>query len=803
MNTRVREGRTALLLTIFLVATLLLPAILFGNIDSASGQQGQPSPSGTGPAIQLLNPSDYSTFTFNNTTPGPTTVQGPQMSDEDTSDTDAQGQNPLEYHFAAVITNAPSQPFVEFWLIQGSTEFNLGCAGTPSGGGSCEGTFGDHGAVGLVRDIPDEFTEGPPPTDDPTSARGRAVVRAILFANNGQNESARDNQDVVLNQKARPGDPDPRGEADPEAAAETVEILYPTHGGFFGLFQRSGGAYVGVVDVEWSPGTDRIQVLYTVSPTDVDPTWKSCGTDESTGAATATRASAQDGVRCTLIDSDQPGAVTGIAAVARDAETQPPSQPNTVVDNSGDAHRVVGYVQVPGFVNVTDQTLPAARVGGCSDLLVATVTDPLARPIAGIDVDVHIQGPTDQVAFNTFSDTNETEQSSFDQSKSDRSQAPQNHPTETGRRCSNNTRSGNQGVHAVGGGDDRKHIEALDDTDDDGQFMFKLWSDAPGGTRVTAWADSTEDDRFCPDEKSDDATVIWGSAETDPAPPAEGPEPPPCPNPSPSPSGSGSVSPSPTTSPSPTVSPTPTPSGSISPTPSPSGSVSATPTPSGSGTATATPSPTPTPATTGGTTTSQQSSREVTIEASESEKVFGRSFALSGAVTSDNPACTDFVSVQIRRDVVGGSDDFVLVSQEQTDTNGAYSTTLRADRSANYIAQVTETSACDDASSSAQPVLVRVKVILTLSRNSVDRGDRVRLRARTSPCPDTARDRVLLFRAIEGEFGKVGSKRSNGECRATFVRRIRSSSVFQARWPKQSPEFLAGQSRSKAVRVID
>ncbi|MDQ4025106.1 MAG: hypothetical protein M3217_06415 [Actinomycetota bacterium] len=164
--------------------------------------------------------------------------------------------------------------------------------------------------------------------------------------------------------------------------------------------------------------------------------------------------------------------------------------------------------------------------------------------------------------------------------------------------------------------------------------------------------------------------------------------------------------------------------------------------------------------------------------------------------------CTDFVTVRILRDVVGGADEFELWAQEQTDSNGAYSVTDQADRSANYIAQVGATETCDDASSSPQTVLVRVKVSLSPSDDSVNEGQRVRFRIKTAPCPATAGDKVLLFRAIQGEFGKSGRKQTNQGCAATIVRRVNQSSVFQARWPKQSPQFLAGRSRSKAVRVI-
>jgi hypothetical protein len=170
-------------------------------------------------------------------------------------------------------------------------------------------------------------------------------------------------------------------------------------------------------------------------------------------------------------------------------------------------------------------------------------------------------------------------------------------------------------------------------------------------------------------------------------------------------------------------------------------------------------------------------------------------------VTSSNAGCTDFVTVEILRDVVGGADEFAPFATTETDGNGAFTVTEKADRSANYVAQVAETALCDDASSSPQPVLVRVKVSLTLSEDRVPEGGRVRFRIETAPCPATARDKVLLFRAIQGEFGKSGRAKTNERCSATIVRRVGRDSVFQGRWPKQSAQFLAGKSRSKAVRV--
>lgn len=160
------------------------------------------------------------------------------------------------------------------------------------------------------------------------------------------------------------------------------------------------------------------------------------------------------------------------------------------------------------------------------------------------------------------------------------------------------------------------------------------------------------------------------------------------------------------------------------------------------------------------------------------------------------------MTVNILRDVIGGSSDFEQVAVEQTGQDGVFSVNMESDRSANYVAQVDATATCSDALSTPAPVLVRVKVSLKISDQKVRRGERVRLKLRTAPCPETARDKVLLFRAIEGKYGKTGKKRSNGQCRAAFSRRVWNHAVFQGRWPKQTPEFIVGKTRPKAVRVV-
>lgn len=207
---------------------------------------------------------------------------------------------------------------------------------------------------------------------------------------------------------------------------------------------------------------------------------------------------------------------------------------------------------------------------------------------------------------------------------------------------------------------------------------------------------------------------------------------------------------------------------------------------------------------TAASTSPAQFERDVTLEAQRNRVLFNRNVTLSGAVESDAAApttCTQFVDVDILRDVVGGPSEFELFATEQTDADGTFSHSFRADVGASYVAEVDELAQCDAATSEPEPVLVKVKVSLRVSDSNVPRGKRVRFTIKTAPCPETARDRVLLFRAIEGEFGKVGSKRSNDRCTKSFRRRVRNDSVFQGRWPKQAEEFLAGKSRPKVVRV--
>ncbi|HEX2294017.1 MAG TPA: hypothetical protein VHN37_01775, partial [Actinomycetota bacterium] len=209
METRVKEGRTALAITLLLIATLTVPTVVMsGGLGLAQSQQS-PSPTGTAPAIQLVNPSDYNEN------------QRPVISDKDNDfSNDGQGDDPDDdkYHFNAWTRNTPNNATVEFFIIQGANQLSLGPA-TNRGGGVFD----------LYSAIPDALTEGD------------AVVRAILFS--GTTEVARDDQDVDVNQD---DDESPaegaimQGEFGPGRAAETVEMTYPQNTGGAGFFGRPG-----------------------------------------------------------------------------------------------------------------------------------------------------------------------------------------------------------------------------------------------------------------------------------------------------------------------------------------------------------------------------------------------------------------------------------------------------------------------------------------------------------------------------------------------------------------------------------
>lgn len=235
------------------------------------------------------------------------------------------------------------------------------------------------------------------------------------------------------------------------------------------------------------------------------------------------------------------------------------------------------------------------------------------------------------------------------------------------------------------------------------------------------------------------------------------------------------------------------------------------PSPSPSPTATATTSPT-SPTTTRPPTQTAcpgcQFGRTISLTATKNRVRFGSSFTLTGRVAADDasaPAsCTNGVAVAILRDELGDAQQtFTQVGTATTGSAGAFAVNFQADKNAIYIAKVNANSppGCNEATSAPESVLVRVKVALRTSKRSVQEGGRVRFRARVSPCAGHENDNIVLFASTGGKLGRVAKKRSSSSCTATFRRRVRQRTVFQARWPRQDDDHLQGKSRRKTVRV--
>lgn len=305
------------------------------------------------------------------------------------------------------------------------------------------------------------------------------------------------------------------GDADEVAAAEmlvevdqaevpppagTVEMSYPENGDPAGFFTPKGKRSNVVIDYKASPSTNRVRTFYTLSDPGVAPVWEK----EACGVGTPD----EEGfgkVRCTLKEGHNPLDVSALAIVSN--KTAPPAPPGEALDDTGDAHRVLPYLQDPRSVEVS----PGGTVTlSACHYMTAAVEDQFNRRIAGVNLDVHAEGPEDELYF--ASQPNQPNQT-------DAFQAPDTaHVSkENAKLCSSTENSGQQGDHNSPGRDDVKHIESTAGSSDAGTFRFALRSDFTGGTFVTVFADVNDDDALGLSEASGGTQLGWG---TPPPPPA-------------------------------------------------------------------------------------------------------------------------------------------------------------------------------------------------------------------------------------------------------------------------------------------
>ena len=452
----------------------------------------QPSPTGTGQfQVEFLNPSAYTEF-------------------ETVSDKDDKSDS--AYHLVAWVNQLPADPAVEFRYVDPDTnqEVLIG-RGTQTG-------------------IPDTFDFKWQITEGEITDDSDLTLIAVLYS--GQTELDRDtNTDTFLNYD-NPDDEDPTDLTSPEA--DTVEITSPADGGAWGLFTPRDRATAGIIEVSFSASAPDVQFLrafYSISAPGTEPLWTSCGTERPPAAA--------DGIRCTLSSQHKGNQVTAIAVITN--ETPPPPTPaqahnyNSDFDESGDAHRVQHYEQVPGSLSLDESTQGNVAAGTCSRVFAATLRDQFQQVIVAANLDVHAQGPVDELAFDDTA-----------------SEAPQGaHTTEASRDCATTpppASASRQGDHDRAAPEaDVKHIESVTaGTNDNGVWTFQLFSPSNGSTQFTVWSDIDNDDQFCSTEVSTIGAIGWGgSAPTPAALPNDTTS---CPSPSPTSPDPGPSTPSPSPS---------------------------------------------------------------------------------------------------------------------------------------------------------------------------------------------------------------------------------------------------------------
>jgi len=500
-----------------------------------------------------------------------------------------------------------------------------------------------------------------------TIADGDYTLRATLFqrdANGNPTEVAEDEDAVVINQS----DEDIIDNPDPATniAAENVEIQYPTNGGPLGTYITPDGKTGSfIIEVNASAGTRFVQGFYSTAPAGSEPAFEACGTFRS--VTTTDRPTLGLTFECTVAPTDFALDVTAVAVTPNDTPSPASAtQAQTQFTDAADAHTVDTYFQRAGAVAVAPTSAGNTAPGTCQQI-VATVTDQMQRPIANINVDVHAEGPSDQLRFDTTANTSDQ--------RTDAVQPPDkgNHGSDTAARCANNgtsaTTGGSQGEHAVPDAPDEKHVESVNHTDETGRFFFALTSDVAGETHVTTWADEDDDDLFCSQEQSGVSAIGWGQVA--PTPTADEPDVATC------------------------LRPEPTPGATTSPT------ASATATATATATASASPSVSP-------TTSPGDQSGERTISSFDSNKRRARKDArvvFRGTVTADDQRCSAEVTVKLK--AKRGDGRFKTIKATFTEDDGNFIFNVNVRKTKTYRAIAPQDGICEFARSRTVKVRVR------------------------------------------------------------------------------------------------
>ena len=501
----------ARLVLAFVASILVILLALMGMSSGPNGatvfaqatESATPTPADTGPAIKLLNP---------NPTYNPDFVLPP--ADPVISDK-YDGVDGL-YHVVAITRNAPANSAVEaYFEPTGLNEITVGTLTLVPGSTDTWELFWD---------VPDNL---------PVNS-GTFKVRLFQATAGGFEEVANDETPAEI-----------------DDSAETVELSWPSQNGQLGFHKPKGGFWRTVLEGTTSEFTFQIRMFYSVAAPGAAVAYKPCGTAGG-GTDRGDDSKAWIGT-CTLAGKDLPSQVTAVAAVAVE-DNSGFEEPEGFTQESADAHRVQPYVQAVEQMVVelvgTDspntasypsgqrrQVLPPApppppvsptQPQACLEFE-ATVKDHLGRPVQGANVDVNIQGPSDQVAFAEDASTGASTTSNDSLAKNPDKDG---HSTESRLSCNDfadlpgdnrgQPRGGQQGEHNVPGGPDIKHLEVGNAGTGlsggvgagPGDFRFLVISTQPGFTEVTAWVDDEPIPNEATTREADDDVLEAGEATT-------------------------------------------------------------------------------------------------------------------------------------------------------------------------------------------------------------------------------------------------------------------------------------------------
>ena len=338
-----RFGKKVLeILLVALLAATTLPAVAHAQSPSPSSSGPQPAPvaSPTQPplAVTLLNPS--------------TKIDAiPRISDLN----DGTDEAFRIVAGATVTTNSVVEAY--FTPIDSLTGNEL----TEVTIGLMQPVPGHEGVYERYWDIPGSVPDGP----------GVLTVRVYQDTIDGFEERGSDSIDVEVDRTADP------------SVTETVSLKWPQTGGALGFYRPSAGAWRTVLDVTKSAGATSAIAYYSTTPIGGQPKFTRCGNIQAGKLS----------IVCTLSALDVPSSVTMIAVIPEVRQAEQRTALGAI-----DATVVSPFLQEPERMNIEFVTETLRALKGSACLAFQTkVTDELGRPVAGANVDLHAQGPTDQL----------------------------------------------------------------------------------------------------------------------------------------------------------------------------------------------------------------------------------------------------------------------------------------------------------------------------------------------------------------------------------------------------------------------